>query len=316
MILSIPHLFNENIKDKRCVGIFLFFCGVILFLSIIFIQYNIIESFKSADKITLTETQLEFMNSIAIPSFMLYIISIVLCGLGIIINLSNWMKATYFSYSTSRIKIYWYIFKSGIFLILNNSYSRKILITSFFIYLLSSLFLNNSIVYKSEISFFASDIVEGPIVFIVGCCGSPGTFPVITIHITNHLGVILIPINLIIPIFFSFLVSLTVSTITLIAKSNKIKKNICNRRANIMTSFGIVSGLFIGCPTCAVNILFLSIFSTGSILTILTVSLPILSFYLSLIIVFNFVFMIGIMFVLMRKYLYEYNKDIKEIKLN
>tara|TARA_B110000008_G_scaffold213275_1_gene212440 strand:- start:4607 stop:4990 length:384 start_codon:yes stop_codon:yes gene_type:complete len=74
--------------------------------------------------------------------------------------------------------------------------------------------------------------------------------PKIIIYITEHIGLQIIPINLVLQIIVSYLVGLNVS-IAVTAYS-------ISKKGGGISTIGAATGLFIACPTCAGT--FLSIF--------------------------------------------------------
>jgi hypothetical protein len=92
---------------------------------------------------------------------------------------------------------------------------------------------------------------------ILPCCGNPGYIPVFVAYITEQFGVLLIPLNLILLFITSVLVGVN-TALAVYAFHNRPK----NANANWFVGFGIFTGLFTGCPTCA-GTFFATIFGIG-----------------------------------------------------
>src|SRR6185312_14685745 len=96
------------------------------------------------------------------------------------------------------------------------------------------------------------------------CCDLPGYMPMIFAFFTEHVGLQIIPLNLLLLVTVSFLVGLNFAisaTVFSIAKSG-----------GKLGAFGAVTGLFVGCPTCAGTI-FTMLFGFGAGATTFTLFL-------------------------------------------
>jgi len=74
------------------------------------------------------------------------------------------------------------------------------------------------------------------------CCGEPGYMPTIIVYMTEHIGLQIIPINLVLVVVVSYLVGLNTAL--------AIKAISMTKRSGGLTSIGATTGLFIACPTC------------------------------------------------------------------
>ncbi len=102
------------------------------------------------------------------------------------------------------------------------------------------------IVYQPELNFSEAYLAKIPSVLVVPCCGPPLYVPTTTVYLTEHLGLLLIPLSLILLIVVSTLVGLNI-TLTSFAYRNRLKKG----GKGLFGGVGAVVGLFTGCPTCA-----------------------------------------------------------------
>ena len=131
-----------------------------------------------------------------------------------------------------------------------NSKSRKIFIAIFITYGIFFSLVSGTLVYQPEVNFVTHYGATIPSGFIAPCCDGPGYMPKIIIYLTEHVGLQIIPINLILQIIVSYLVALNASI--------AINAYAISKKGRGMSSVGAATGLFIACPTCAGT--FLSIF--------------------------------------------------------
>jgi hypothetical protein len=131
-----------------------------------------------------------------------------------------------------------------------NSKSRKIFVATFIGYGVFFSLISGTLVYQPEVNFSIHYGAEIPSGFIAPCCDSPGYMPKIIIYLTEHVGLQIIPINLVLQIIVSYLVALNAS---IAINAYRISK-----KGSGASTIGAATGLFIACPTCAGT--FLSIF--------------------------------------------------------
>ena len=131
-----------------------------------------------------------------------------------------------------------------------SSKSRKIFLSTFVGYGIFFALISGTLVYQPGINFVTHYGAVVPSGFIAPCCDEPGYMPKIIVYITEHIGLQIIPINLVLQIIVSYLVGLNVS-IAVTAYS-------ISKKGGGISTIGAATGLFIACPTCAGT--FLSIF--------------------------------------------------------
>jgi lipoprotein signal peptidase len=131
-----------------------------------------------------------------------------------------------------------------------NSKSRKIFVITFIGYGIFFSLVSGTLVYQPEVNFAIHYGAAIPSGFIAPCCDGPGYMPKIIIYLTEHVGLQIIPINLVLQVTVSYLVGLN----TAIA----VSAFTISRKGRGMSTVGAIIGLFIACPTCAGS--FLSIF--------------------------------------------------------
>lgn len=161
-----------------------------------------------------------------------------------------------------------------------NPKSRKIFVATFIGYGVFFSLASGTLVYQPQVDFeyhYGADIPSG---FVAPCCDGPGYMPKIIVYLTNHIGLQVIPINLVLQVVVSYLVALN----TAIA----VSAYAISKKGRGASSIGAVTGLFIACPTCAGS--FLSVFlgtASGIALTFaltqmqtlfIAVSIPVLLF--------------------------------------
>lgn len=119
----------------------------------------------------------------------------------------------------------------------------KIFVLSCIVYGIFFGFLSQILIYHAD--------VEGdtaPSIHLTLCCSYPGYVPMVTIEVTELFSVLIIPINLILAILVSSLVGFNFA---LNIHFFRMFRNQSQRRFPMASTFGVFTGLFIGCPTCA-----------------------------------------------------------------
>ena len=123
-----------------------------------------------------------------------------------------------------------------------NSKSRKIFVATFIAYGMFFSLTAGLIVYQPDMIFSHHYDAVVPSVHMNACCGEPGYMPTIIVYITEHVGLQIIPINLVLVVVVSYLVGLNTAL--------AIKAISITKRSGGLTSIGATTGLFIACPTC------------------------------------------------------------------
>jgi len=131
-----------------------------------------------------------------------------------------------------------------------NPKSRKIFVATFIAYGIFFSLISGTLVYQPEVNFAIHYGATIPSGFIAPCCDDPGYMPKIIIYLTEHVGLQIIPINLLLQIIVSYLVALNASI--------AVNAYMISKKGRSISTIGAATGLFIACPTCAGT--FLSIF--------------------------------------------------------
>ena len=138
-----------------------------------------------------------------------------------------------------------------------NSKSKKIFAVTFMAYGMFFSLTAGLIVYQPDVTFSHHYDATIPSAHMNVCCGEPGYMPTIIVYITEHVGLQIIPINLVLVIIVSYLVGLNTA---LAVKAISITK-----KSGGLTSIGAVTGLFVACPTCVSTFFALFIGSTSAV---------------------------------------------------
>ena len=108
-------------------------------------------------------------------------------------------------------------------------------------------FLSQILVYRADVSFTEKGI-EVPSLDLIPCCSAVGYMPMLTIYITDHFLILIIPLNVILATIVSLLVGFNVA---LSIFAFRMKKSLQTKTTSLAAGIGATSGLFVGCPTCA-----------------------------------------------------------------
>ena len=122
----------------------------------------------------------------------------------------------------------------------------KIMTVAAIVYGIFFAFLSQILVYRNDVSFTEKGL-KVPSVDLIPCCAAPGYVPMLTVYITDHFLILLIPINVILATIVSALVGFNVG---LSVYAYRLKKSL-QVDTSIAAGIGATSGLFVGCPTCA-----------------------------------------------------------------
>ena len=155
-----------------------------------------------------------------------------------------------YRYQKEKVEINGKDLSTIIALVTWNSKSRKIFVITFIGYGIFFSLVSGTLVYQPEVNFAIHYGAAIPSGFIAPCCDGPGYMPKIIIYLTEHVGLQIIPINLVLQVTVSYLVGLN----TAIA----VSAFTISKKGRGMSTVGAIIGLFIACPTCAGS--FLSIF--------------------------------------------------------
>ncbi|HJU13941.1 MAG TPA: hypothetical protein VJ792_05740 [Candidatus Nitrosotalea sp.] len=192
--------------------------------------------------------------------------------------LQNMAVATYFILFASFVAIGWGMYKfyrakvdlpdsstaSIISNAINNKRAKRILVISAIGYGIFFGLTSGVILYKPDINATDYGFPNPPHIELSPCCDLPGYMPMIFAFFTQHVGLQIVPLNLVLLVAVSFLVGLNFS---LSATTFSAAKS-----AGKFGTFGALTGLFVGCPTCA-GTAFTMLFGLGASATGITLFL-------------------------------------------
>jgi hypothetical protein len=115
-------------------------------------------------------------------------------------------------------------------------------------YALLFAFVSQVVIFRPDVSFSNIYQVTIPSWMITPCCNLPGIVPTFTAYLSDNLIIFITPINLILTVVLSTLVSVNI-TLALYMFQNNRSKNIANN--SCFSGIGVAMGLFTACPTCA-----------------------------------------------------------------
>jgi hypothetical protein len=254
----------DNIKksqESKRNGLIITISGTSIILVILFSQYLFFISHSHIINqqynfnINLNGEKADVVDDFALPTFFIILAGLILIIIGIRTIIHSYMNEFFpnlnpiknqFSGSKIRLKLKKY-------------FSNNIFWLSTICYFLITSLLSNTIIFKPFSTFTQLYHVPIPSLYIIGCCGLPGFFPVITIYLTDHIGLLFIPINLILTSLLALLVGLNVSLILYKIQrkreiKNELDQSFCksnNKQSSTIISIGAILGLFVECPTCA-----------------------------------------------------------------
>jgi hypothetical protein len=123
---------------------------------------------------------------------------------------------------------------------------KRILIATTVIYGLFFAFVSGTLVYRPAENFAQEYLTQVPSAVMAVCCGSTGLTPVLTVFLTNQLGLLVIPANVIILAAVSLLVGLN-AMLVVYGYHDRPRAGF----GRWLLGLGAFTGLFTACPTCA-----------------------------------------------------------------
>ena len=221
--------------ESKTNGKMLIIIGFII-IGIIFILYSRITDFS------ITEDSIQSIERVAIGFYLILLMSFGAIGFGI------------YRYHQRKITENKQNVLTTIAKLTRDSKSKKIFVVTSLAYGIFFSLAAGLIVYQPDVIFSYHYDVVVPSAHMNACCGEPGYMPTIIVYITEHIGLQIIPINMVLVIIVSYLVGLNTS---LAVKAISITK-----KSGGLTSIGAVTGLFVACPTCIST--FFAIFISSS----------------------------------------------------
>ena len=193
-------------------------------IGIVFVIYSSISNFS------ITADSLQSMERLAIGFYVILLLSFGIIGYGIY----RYHQRKVIENDRGVLSI---IAKTTM-----DAKSRKIFIVTFIVYGIFFSLTAGLIVYQPDVIFSYHYDAIVPSAHMNACCGEPGYMPTIIVYMTEHIGLQIIPINLVLVVIVSYLVGLNT---TLAVNAISITK-----KSGGLTSIGATTGLFVACPTC------------------------------------------------------------------
>lgn len=130
--------------------------------------------------------------------------------------------------------------------VLSEERYKRIMVAATLLYGLFFAVVSGTVVYRPMEDFAQEYLVQAPSAVIAVCCGSTGLIPVLTVFLTNQLGLLVIPANILILAAVSALVGLN-ATLIVCEYHNRPR----GASGRWLLGLGAFTGLFTACPTCA-----------------------------------------------------------------
>ena len=219
--------FESKTKGKKLIIV-----GFVT-IAILFLMFN-----RYQDPELLTPSAIDTIQRIAYGFYITLIVSFGAIGFGI------------YKYQKEKVKNGKNDLTTIIAIVANNSKSKKVFSITFITYGVFFSLISGTLVYQPEVNFAVHYGAIIPSGFIAPCCDTPGYMPKIIIYLTEHIGLQIIPINLVLQLIVSYLVALNTSI--------AVSAYAISKKGRGMSTIGAAVGLFIACPTCAGT--FLSVF--------------------------------------------------------
>jgi len=242
---------EKNWIGLRNSGIRIIFLGLFS-LILTFIIYGLLTTPSGEQTVMITPYLMNLANAV----FTIIFLSMLFVGYGIyrIFKAEQRLKA-------NTNSLIFYITAA----FLDNKYWKVMAIFAI-IYGIFFGFLSQIFIYRYDISFSEQGITV-PSVNVIPCCNMPGYVPMLTVFPTDHFLIMIIPINIILAVTVSFMVGFNIS-LTLYAFNLDKAQN--TKRVSSVGSVGAISGLFVGCPTCAGSLFSMLLgYSVGTTMAVL-----------------------------------------------
>jgi len=212
---------QENVRTNKSKSLIIsgFIAIVVLFLI-----------YARSSSLELTPEAIPVLERLAVVFYIILIMSFVAIGLGL------------YKYHNQKV----FENKEGMLSIIAtvtlNKKSRRIFILTFIGYGIFFSLTSGMLVYQPEVEFSHHYNAEIPSAHITPCCGEPGYMPKIIVYLTEHIGLQIVPVNLVLQMIVSYLVAL--NTALAVIAFTFFKKG------SGFSGIGATTGLFIACPTC------------------------------------------------------------------
>lgn len=130
--------------------------------------------------------------------------------------------------------------------ILSEGRYSRLLVLSAVVYAIFYSLVSGVMVYNPNVSFSSVYHVSIPSWAVATCCSPLGQTPLAEVILTEHIGLLLVPVNLLLLFSTSWLVGLNVAIAAFV-----LSVRFTNSRIGWFGGLGALAGLFTSCPTCA-----------------------------------------------------------------
>ncbi len=270
---------TKYLHNQEHNGIIISISGIVLLIIVFLTQYIFILSIlhnyniNSYSKISITEDQSNLLNSIAFPTLIILLTGLILCIFGFGMILNTWIDRYILKFDVVRPGM-----KNTVYSKLQKYLSEKRFLIFSLCYFIIISFLSSTIIYRPYSSFSETYGIMVPSWYIIGCCGMPGSYPVLTVYLTDQFGLIITPLDIILSTILSLLVGINASLFTYkIQNRNYLRTqsqpcNIKNKKNSTLLSLGVIFGLFVECPVCTGSLIMYFI-GSGFTATGITISI-------------------------------------------
>ena len=225
---------GDDWRDQRNRGLRITLISAIS-LVLIFVIYARISAPQEGQSVMINTNLKNIANIVFFMTFML----VISAGYGLYKIFKAEQKRTI---DTTRLMFY-------ITSVFSDNYYWKIMVVSAIGYGIIFAFLSQIFIYRNDLSFIEQG-VNIPSISVTPCCNLIGYVPMLSIYLTDHFLILLIPINIVLVVVVSILVGFNVSLNVYALRITK-KFSHTKKLSSLLGSVGLTSGLFIGCPTCA-----------------------------------------------------------------
>ena len=115
-------------------------------------------------------------------------------------------------------------------------------------YAIVYLFVSGVMIFQPGANYGAWEGITSPGWSAAACCGSVGTVPAVVVYVAPqaHLALQLLPLDALFAVLVPLLVGFNVTVAVHLLRDRVVRTN-----AGWMSTLGVLTGLFTGCPTCA-----------------------------------------------------------------
>lgn len=137
---------------------------------------------------------------------------------------------------------------------------RRVFLASTILYGIFYAIITSMLVYQPTVDFATAYGAAIPSILVTPVTGAPFFTPVLTVYLTNHFGMLLVPLTILLLTIVAVLVGVN-SALVVFAFDSRARGS----SRNWLGGLGALVGLFTGCPTCAGLFFANSLGGTGAV---------------------------------------------------